>query len=390
MRLTECAWLSLVLGCATMPREPYVWRDDVPLVGVHRADVARAEGKVIEHLLARGTLMPEEASCRSSARAYQVTTAETEAAYQVGLIARPGLCEQAPENTTLPPIPPTVEGPMMFAVSKKDFHLIRARLAGDPAVPKDFGPPESMPPRSNADAGMTAQPAPSALVFTTPSLSASAGACAGPIGVETRGASRASQAVAAPVTVNLAVVPPSGVFFSDAKCTAALTSASVGAGTSRVEFYFRAMQVGPLRISASAAGLSGDSQAHTVEPGRAVMLTFTTPPQTVAQGTCSGAVTVQARDAFDNLASVAAKTPVQLLATPAGGVTFYVRPDCTGATITRTSIPAGGNSASVYFKSRLPRTVAIAAALGTGSATQDAVITSARPSPSRSPRQPGR
>src|SRR5512146_1865295 len=109
--------LSILLGCVPeLPNEPYLWRDDASPVGVRRADVARAEGRVIEYLVASGTLEPEEKGCTGSAQAYQVITLETQTAFEVRLVRRPGLCRQAPEDTNLPPVPPTVEGPMTFAV----------------------------------------------------------------------------------------------------------------------------------------------------------------------------------------------------------------------------------------------------------------------------------
>jgi hypothetical protein len=88
---------------------------------------------------------------------------------------------------------------------------------------------------------------------------------------------------------------------------------------------------------------------------------------------------VQSRDAFDNPASVPAETSLQLVATPKRGVTFYARPGCKGAPITRASIPASGDSASFYFKVQAPQTVNIAATLGAVTASQDVVIASARP-----------
>ena len=126
VRLLRYGSLSLLLGCVpNLPREPYLWRDDAPLIGVHRADVARAEGRVIEYLVKSGTMGPEEVSCQDSPHAYAVVTAETETAFEVSVWSRAGLCYQAPEDTTVPPFLGVDDGPMEFAVSKKDFHIIR-------------------------------------------------------------------------------------------------------------------------------------------------------------------------------------------------------------------------------------------------------------------------
>jgi hypothetical protein len=371
MRLLACGLLTLLIGCVTTPREPYLWRDDIPPVGVHRADVARAEARVVEYLLASGTMGPEEVSCGNSPRAYRVVTTETENAYEVRVGYRPGLCNQAPEDPTLPPHEGIYEAPMEFAVSKKDFHIIRERLfRGDPYVPMKRAPPEPDP---------VLPPFASALAFTTASLSTTAGACTGPVAVETREEETSGRKVLAdPVTLKWAAVPASAVFFSDATCTTALASVDMPAKTSSAEVYFRAVQAGPLQITASAEGLSDASQTYTVGPGRAVAIAFSTPAQNIAPGTCSSAVTLQPRDAFDNPASVPAETSVELLATPKGGVTFYARSDCKGAPITSASIPAGGDSASFYFKGRLPRTVTIAATLGVVTASQELVIAPAK------------
>ena len=85
----------------------------------------------MEYLVAFGTLGSPDESCEKSGRAFHVITLETPPAYEVRLLFRPGLCDQAPEDRTLPPVPPQVEGSMDFAVSKKGFHLIRARWRGD-------------------------------------------------------------------------------------------------------------------------------------------------------------------------------------------------------------------------------------------------------------------
>jgi hypothetical protein len=159
----------------------------------------------------------------------------------------------------------------------------------------------------------------------------------------------------------------------------ALTSVSVDTGKSGAEVYFRATQIGSLQLNATAATLTGASQAHTVEPAQPVALTFATPPRTVPKDRCSEAVTIQARDAFDNPANVRAETFIQLQVTPAKGLKLFARPDCTGPAVTRTPIAAGSNSTRIYFKGGRPGTVALTAALGVSTANQDAVITPPEP-----------
>ena len=389
MRLLQYGALFFAVGCATIPREPYVWRDDKYPVGVHRADVARAEGRVIEYLVASGTLDKPGYGCQESTRAYEVATIETETAFQVRVIARPGLCKQAPEDTNLPSLPWGIyEGHLEFAVSKKDFHIIRERWGDEYSIEMPSAPSEP-PPKWLVE---NTEPPPEA---TVPSMVAFAesvfrgndlfrsspripvGTCVGPVPLETR-AEAGPRAVTAPVTVNLSVSPASAEFFSDATCTTAVTSVEVRAGAGDARFYFRPTQVGQLRISVAAEGMRGDSQGYDVEAEEPVALDFITPPQTVAEDTCSKPFAVQLQDAFGNRARVKAETSLQLLATPPGSVTFYAEPGCTGAAITATSIPANGDSAIFFLKGRVPRTVTVSAMLGRISVSQEEVVTPAQ------------
>ena len=392
MRLLEYGALMFAVGCATIPREPYVWRDDKPVIGVHRADVARAEGRVIEYLVSSGMLNHPEQGCEGSARACEVITVETETAYQVYLIPRPGLCDQAPEDTNLP-APWASEGPPIeFAVSKKDFHIMRERWWGNEYYIEMPSAPSEPPPKGLLEHTAPSPEAtgPNRLRFAAvrgaipkifkSSLWVPVGDCVGPVRFETD-SGWAPRAVTAPVTVNLAASPPSAEFFSDVTCTTAVTSVEVRAGADEAQFYFRPTQVGQLRISAAANGLRGDFEGYDVEAGPPVALDFITPPQTVAEDTCSKPVAVQLQDALGNRARVKVETSLQLLVTPPGSVAFYAEPGCTGAAITTTSIPANGDSAIFFFKGRVARKAAITAALGAASVGQDEVITPPPPAP---------
>ena len=178
-----------------------------------------------------------------------------------------------------------------------------------------------------------------------------------------------------PITATLAASPPSAVFFSDAACATAVPGAEVRAGANSAEVYFRATQWARSHLRRGEGPVRRQPEARRGGWRRGARLHHA--PQMVASDACSRAVTVQSRDAFDNPAKVSAATSIQLLAPPARSVTFYAKPDCKGAAMTATSIPADGDSATFYFKGRLARTVAITAALGAASVSQDEIITPA-------------
>lgn len=359
--------MGVLVGCAAArPKEPYVWRDDDLPVGVHRADVARAEAVVLEFLESSGFFetIPHN-DCLSSGRAWEVSTAETDLAFEVSLLMRTGLCSQAPEATTLPPMSLYQERPIMFAVRKSDFHLIRERLWGDEASPMSH---------------------PGVITLAESALKAVAGSCSGPVRIQLRPSPRYPTVanVKDPVTIALSADPPSVIFFSDPACTTATNRLTLDRSTG-TEIYFRAIQGGQVKIVASPdqaqhALITPGKQTHAVDPAPPVTVAFTTAPQTIAPNGCSDAITVQARDAFGNPATVSAPTQVQLAAEPAEGASFYADPGCAGRATTAIEIPRESNVARFYVKGRSARPVSIAAGLNAGSASQ-AVLVSPKPSP---------
>jgi hypothetical protein len=170
------AWTGLVVtlisGCAHGVhgfREPLLWDDEAVVVTAHRADIAEAEGALIRQLRERGEFRPD-LGCEFSARACDVSTSETENAYQVFLVYRPELCRQASGDASLPPMARGADaGPMEFAVSRKDLRVIRARLRGDPVkpigAPRPSTPSVTVPPHS---APMGAPEFPQAMPISPP------------------------------------------------------------------------------------------------------------------------------------------------------------------------------------------------------------------------------
>jgi hypothetical protein len=114
--------------------------------------------------------------------------------------------------------------------------------------------------------------------------------------------------------------------------------------------------------------------------GAATQLAFNTPPRTVTAGVCSAVLTVEARDAFNNVTTVGAATTVNLAAAPAAGFTFFSNATC-GTSATSVIIAAGTSSASFYVKGTAAGTVAVTGtAAGLTPASQNVTVTAAAPS----------
>src|SRR5207248_366819 len=80
---------------------------------------------------------------------------------------------------------------------------------------------------------------------------------------------------------------------------------------------FKDLTSGSVTVAISAAGLAGDSQVENVGAAVASQLAITSAAQTVGAGSCSGAVTVTAEDAFGNPTGVSSATAVNLSGAPA-------------------------------------------------------------------------
>lgn len=224
---------------------------------------------------------------------------------------------------------------------------------------------------------VTAGP-PAQLVFVTPPQTVGAGMCSAVATVEARDAFGNPAPNAAARTLALSAAPPAGVtFFSDPGCSTASASVGLPAGATQASFFFRATQVGTLTLTAASAGLTPAQQQATVAPGAVAALAFTTAAQTRTAGACSGAATVEVRDALGNASPVASATPVGLAAAPAAGFTFYSDATCTTA-VTGASVPMGGTTATLYFRGTAAGPVAVtASAAGLMSAQQTETISPA-------------
>ena len=103
-----------------------------------------------------------------------------------------------------------------------------------------------------------------------------------------------------------------------------------------------------LLISVHPGGFFSIAQVHAQTTTGPSQLAFTTPAQTVAFGFCSSIIIVQTQNSTGSPSNVAPATTVFLVADSSTGI-FYSDSACT-TTITSTTIAAGSNSASFFYK----------------------------------------
>lgn len=199
------------------------------------------------------------------------------------------------------------------------------------------------------------------LVFTTPVRTFTAGACSGdapglPITVQLRDThGNVAPAGVGGVVFTAASTGVSGQWFSNATCATSAGSFTIAEGASSVSLYYRDTKAGPISVSLGSGLSNPAAQAHTVQPGPARRLVFTTDPRSFTAAQCPGAagvITVQLQDDFAN--------PVNA---PVGGQAFVAQSNTTGtaswfsndtcgtvANGGNFSIPAGSNSVAVYYQ----------------------------------------
>ena len=206
--------------------------------------------------------------------------------------------------------------------------------------------------------------APDRLVFTTAPQTLTAGACSGAATVEALDVHGNVAPVAALTTVALSATPGTGfAFFDTAGCgSTAVTSVDLAAGASSRTFWFRGTAAGTVTVTANGAGIpAAASQAESIVPGAPDRLVFTTAPQTVTAGTCSGAATVESLDVHGNVAPVAALTAVALSAAPGTGFAFFDGAGCGGAPVTSVDLSAGASSRTFSFRGTAAGVVTVGA-----------------------------
>lgn len=222
--------------------------------------------------------------------------------------------------------------------------------------------------------------APSVIVVAGP-VTVAAATCSAAISVSLRDAfgNPATAATNMQITLNRSSSQLS--LFSNGACTTAVPGVTIVAGNGSTNFFVRATQSAAYSVTATGSGLTNGTVSVTVMPGPASVLAFTTAPQSVPAGVCSGIVAVQLRDANGNPVSVTSPTAVTLSMSEPLGFQFFTDPACNGNAVTATSIATGTTTASFFFKGTKAVTNATLSASVNGiNGTQSVTITASAPS----------
>ena len=230
---------------------------------------------------------------------------------------------------------------------------------------------------------------PSKLVFVSGAQSLASNACSSAVTVQLQDAFANVTTSASPITIALGSspsVPPDFTFYTDATCSTPATSIPVAAGVNSAQFWFKGKTAQTVSVSVSAPAatppLGTTSQTETIRPATPVQLVYVTSPQTMAAGLCSGAVTVESRDASGNASpiSTSGATTVSLSATPSTGFGFYSDATCT-TSVGSASIAANASRTSFFFKGTSAAQFAVDATVaGWTAADQVETVTAATPS----------
>lgn len=194
------------------------------------------------------------------------------------------------------------------------------------------------------------------IVFATPPRSAIAGTCSAAITVQSRDAFGNIASVGADTTLMLGAA--AGLtYYLDSTCSGATTTtATIPSGMAAISFYARGTVAPSYNVTAQHPSVGMITQALAITPAGAAKLVVTTTAQTLLTGQCSGALTFERRDVFDN-AITAGTLPVALGATGSGsaGIQFFPAAGCgAGTAIGATSIVSPSSIVTVFFRSTAP------------------------------------
>lgn len=177
--------------------------------------------------------------------------------------------------------------------------------------------------------------------------------CSSAVTVELRNA-LGPRAAGLTTTVTLSADLAGLAFYGDAACTVPVASATIPFQQTSATVFLRGDTAGAAKVTATSGALTPASVDLVITPVPPTQLVFTSPPRTVAAGSCvNNEATVQLVDAQGRPTTVSSDLNVSLVSMPSDGANgnFSVGTACTPA-VTSVVIPAGQGQATFRVFSR--------------------------------------
>jgi len=193
---------------------------------------------------------------------------------------------------------------------------------------------------------------PAKLDVSTTQAAFAANACGGPFTADLKKYDNSTVTAASSISIDLS---GSGTptFFTDPGCTAAVTSVSIGAAQSSVQFYLKQTQLGlhKLQLTNPIGEIAPNVSEYIIDTTSPapVMLTFISAENKSAQINQCKSVPLVARNANYQPALVSAPISLTLSVVMGTGVTFYTDSTCTTPTTTSNFAP-GSSFSEIFFK----------------------------------------
>ncbi len=135
--------------------------------------------------------------------------------------------------------------------------------------------------------------------------------------------------------------------FRETSGGSAVSSVSIGNGTSSKSFFYYDEKAGSWTITVAASGLTGDSKMLGISPAATARLVIISGPTSVAAGTETAAYTVERRDAFGNVTTSGSQ--VVELASSSNDATKQFRDSNGGPAVTSITITNSASTEDFYY-----------------------------------------
>ena len=187
--------------------------------------------------------------------------------------------------------------------------------------------------------------APVNLAFTSPAQTLVAGECSEELSVTAQDEFGNNSVLS--TNLNVALSGSDATFYSEDTCSNVLPFAQIVSGQHTANFYYKNETAGVFTLRGEGGVLVAATQDHTINPDIPDKLRFMTEALNTVAGICSGAVTIELLDQFDNR-SAATSNAVDL-SVAAGTAELFSDATCT-TPITTPTVAIGEEEVTFYYK----------------------------------------